>query len=260
MLSEFLAGARCMFQGFSFLNLPGIRRYVLIPLLINTILFVGALFWAADRFAHWLDSLAAYLPHWLAWLTWLLWPVFAATVAILLFYSFTLIANLLGAPFNSFLSANIETRLSGRAPDSGRSLWQEIAVSVRDEFRRLIYILWRTLLIGVLALLLLFVPVANIAVPALWFLFTAWMLAAQYSDYPLANRGVEFSAQRALLNSRKARLLGFGCATTLCTLIPVVNFVVMPAAVAGATLLWLPEGSNVQPLQPSNSETATSGN
>ncbi|MGH8370591.1 MAG: sulfate transporter CysZ, partial [Gammaproteobacteria bacterium] len=242
MLSEFMFGARSLFRGFSLLMLPGVRRYVLIPLVINTILFAGALIWSARRFGHWLDSLSVSLPHWLAWLTLLLWPLFAASIAILLFYSFTLVANLLGAPFNSFLSAHIETRLAGRAPDSGRSVWQEIVTSLRDEIRRLIYILWRTLLVGVLTVMLLFVPVANIAVPALWFLFTAWMLATQYSDYPLANRGLDFSAQRGLLHKRRARLLGFGSAATLCTLIPVVNFVVMPAAVAGATLVWLPDG------------------
>lgn len=251
MLSEFMAGARCMFRGFGFLPLPGIRRYVLIPLFINTVLFAGALVWSARRFAHWLDSLSAHLPHWLAWLTLLLWPVFAASVALILFYSFTLVANLLGAPFNSFLSARVETRLTGRTPDSGRSLWQEIVTTLRDEVRRLIYILWRTLLIGILVLLLLFVPVANIAVPVLWFLFTAWMLAAQYSDYPLANRGVEFSVQRDMLNRQRARLLGFGSAATLCTLIPVVNFVVMPAAVAGATLLWLPTAPGQTSLETS---------
>lgn len=242
MLTEFAIGARCMFRGFTFLTQSGIRRYVVIPLIINTLLFAAALVWAGQRFAAWLDSLSAYLPHWLAWLTLLLWPLFAATVAIALFYSFTLIANLLGAPFNSFLSANIETRLTGRAPDSGRTLWQEIVTSVRDEIRRLIYILWRSILVGILAVMLLFVPVVNSAVPFLWFFFTAWMLAAQYSDYPLANRGVNFEAQRSLLTTRRARLLGFGSAVTVCTLIPVVNFVVMPAAVAGATLLWLPEG------------------
>lgn len=246
MLSDFAAGARSLFQGFALLTAPGVKRYVLIPLVINTLLFASALVWAARRFGHWLDSLSASLPHWLAWLTLLLWPVFAAGVGLVLFYSFTLIANLLGAPFNSFLSARIETRLTDQAPDSGRGLWREIVTSLRDEVRRLGYILWRTLLVGVLGLLLLFVPVANYAVPLLWFLFTAWMLAAQYSDYPLSNRGLDFQAQRGVLGKRRARLLGFGCAATLCTLIPVVNFVVMPAAVAGATLLWLPDRSVLQ--------------
>lgn len=244
MLAEFMLGARCMLRGFRFLTLPGVRRYVLIPLVINTVLFVGALVWAAQRFAHWLGWLDQLLPHWLAWITLLLWPVFAATVALLLFYSFTLVANLLGAPFNSFLSANVEIRLTGRKPESGRTLWQEIVVSLRDELRRLIYILWRSLLVGVLALMLLFVPLVNSVVPFLWFFFTAWMLAAQYSDYPLANRGLEFARQKEILGTQKARLLGFGSAATLCTLVPVLNFVVMPAAVAGATLLWLPPRSD----------------
>lgn len=255
-----MAGARSLFRGFSLLTLPGVRRYVVIPLIINALLFAAALVWSVRRFAHWLDSFSMHLPHWLAWLTLLLWPVFAAAVAIVLFYSFTLVANLLGAPFNSFLSARIESHFTGRMPDSGLSLWQEIVTSLRDEVRRLLYILWRTLLVGVLGVLLLFIPVANSAVPILWFLFTAWMLATQYSDYPLANRGLDFPAQRSLLRTQRARLLGFGSAATLCTLIPIVNFVVMPAAVAGATLLWLPSSENAHPAKTRNPGLASSGN
>ena len=245
-----MLGARCMIRGFRFLTLPGIRRYVLMPLVINTVLFAAALVWATQQFAHWLDWLDTLLPHWLAWLTLLFWPVFAAGIVLVLFYSFTLVANLLGAPFNAFLSANVETRLTGRKPESGRTLWQEIVVSVRDELRRLLYILWRSILVGILALLLLFIPLVNAAVPFLWFFFTAWMLAAQYSDYPLANRGVDFGGQKELLRAQKARLLGFGSAATLCTLVPVLNFVVMPAAVAGATLLWSPPRDSAPPAGP----------
>jgi CysZ protein len=94
------------------------------------------------------------------------------------------------------------------------------------------------LLIGGLGLLLLLVPLFNILTPLLWFAFTAWMLAIQYSDYPLSNRGVDFRAQRLLLKQQRSCLLGFGSATAFCSLIPVVNFIIMPVAVAGATLLW----------------------
>jgi CysZ protein len=149
------------------------------------------------------------------------------------------VANLIGAPFNSFLSARIEALVTGRRPESGRSLARDIAISLRDELRRILYILWRTLLIAVLGLLLLFVPLFNVLTPALWFVFVTWMLAVQYSDYPLSNHGVDFNAQRPLLKQRRSRLLGFGAATAFCSLIPVVNFIIMPAAVAGATLLWV---------------------
>ncbi|MHB8424753.1 MAG: EI24 domain-containing protein [Gammaproteobacteria bacterium] len=101
------------------------------------------------------------------------------------------------------------------------------------------YIQWRAILIGVLGLLLLFVPLFDMLTPLLWFAFTTWMLAIQYSDYPLSNRRVGFAVQRPLLKQQRARLLGFGIAAALCTLIPLVNFIIMPAAVAGATLLWV---------------------
>ena len=247
MSEEFFAGIRCLFRGFGFLTRAGLKRYVAIPLLINSVLFMAAIVYAVDRVDAWLRYVSAGLPVWLTWIFPLLWLLFAATTALALFYGFTLVVNLIGAPFNSFLSAHVELLATGHAPHSSRGLWQDIVISLRDEVRRLVYVLWRTLLVGLLGLLLLFVPLLNMVVPLLWFLFTAWMLAIQYSDYPLSNHGVAFAAQRLLLRARRARLLGFGAATALCTLIPVVNFMVMPAAVAGVTLLWSEAGRRGPP-------------
>jgi CysZ protein len=242
MFEEFIHGAGCVFRGFGLLSRPGVMRYVLIPLLINIILFACAIVFAGDYFKVWLQHLTAGLPAWLGWLTPMLWLVFASAAVIVLFYTFTLVANLIGAPFNGFLSARIEYLTTGKQPDSGRDLMGDIAIGLRDELRRILYIIWRALLIGALGLLLLFVPLFNILTPLVWFLFSAWMLALQYSDYPLSNHGIDFASQRALLKHRRSRLLGFGTATTLCTLIPGLNFIIMPAAVAGATLLWSEAG------------------
>ncbi|MHB8403923.1 MAG: sulfate transporter CysZ [Gammaproteobacteria bacterium] len=239
MLGEFAGGARCLFRGFGFLLRPGVKRHVIIPLLINIGLFACAIALAAARFGTWLHHWTAGMPAWLIWLASLLWLIFAFSAMVVLFYAFTLVANLLAAPFNSFLAARVEALVTGQQPDSGRSLVGDILISLRDELRRILYILWRALLIGVLGLLLLFVPLFSILTPLLWFVFTAWMLAMQYSDYPLSNHGVNFTAQRPLLTRQRNRLFGFGAATALCTLIPVVNFIIMPAAVAGATLLWM---------------------
>ena len=239
MLEEIIHGSGCLFRGFGFLLRPGIKRYVIIPLIINVVLFGCAIAVAINYFNIWLQHLSAMLPSWLNWLPSLLWPIFALATLVVLFYAFTLVANIIGAPFNSFLSARVEILVASKKPDSGRSLVGDIVISLRDELRRILYILWRALLIGILGLLLFFIPLFNILTPLLWLLFTAWMLAMQYSDYPLSNRGVDFSAQRPLLKQQRNRLFGFGAATTLCTLIPVVNFIIMPAAVAGATLLWM---------------------
>jgi hypothetical protein len=45
------------------------------------------------------------------------------------------------------------------------------------------------------------------------------------------------SSHAAFLGARRARTLGFGVATYLLFLVPFLAIVVMPAAVAGATLL-----------------------
>ena len=85
------------------------------------------------------------------------------------------------------------------------------------------------------------IPAVNMAAPPLWILFGAWMLALEYADYPLSNRGLSFRDQRRLLRRHWPLALGFGSVVLLLTLIPLVNFLAMPAAVIGATLMWTQE-------------------
>ncbi|MGH8397768.1 MAG: sulfate transporter CysZ [Gammaproteobacteria bacterium] len=246
MFEQFAHGARCLFSGFTWLTRPGVKRHVLIPLIINSALFIAAIAIGAHYFGAWLHHLTAGLPIWLVWLASLLWLIFAAAAVVALFYGFTLVANIIGAPFDLFLSMRVEALLTGKRPETGRSLVADIGVALRGQVQRLVYILWRTLLIGILGLLLLFVPLFGVVTPLLWFLFTAWTLAILYSDFPLGNRGVTFASQRQLFRQHRARLFGFGAATALCTMIPVVNFIIMPVAVIGATIMWV----ELQPRNP----------
>ena len=81
----------------------------------------------------------------------------------------------------------------------------------------------------------------NLAAPVLWFLYTAWILVLEYSDYPMGNHGLKFREMRARLRKRRVLGLGFGAATAGLTMIPVLNFIAMPSAVAGATAMWVGE-------------------
>jgi CysZ protein len=83
------------------------------------------------------------------------------------------------------------------------------------------------------------VPVLNIVAPLLWLLFSSWMLAIDYHDYPMGNHQILFPQQRQILKKKRSLALGFGLATLGATMIPVINFIVIPAAVAGATALYL---------------------
>ena len=83
------------------------------------------------------------------------------------------------------------------------------------------------------------IPVINSISHFLWAIFSAWMLALQYTDYPLGNCGYSFSKIRYTLSNFTILSLGFGGSATLATMIPILNFLVMPVSVAGATIMTI---------------------
>ena len=231
------AGFTHFFSGLRLIMQPGLRRFVLIPLGINIVIFAGLLWLAAGQFEALMEWLLPALPGWLAWLVTLLWLLFGALAALLVFFSFTLVANLIGAPFNGLL---VEKHLTGQPLPEGSGLaaaLKEAPGAIMDELGKLLYFaLW-----AVPLLLLSLVPVVNVVAPFLWLLFTAWMMAVEYGDFPLGNHGMKGREIRATLRGKRLLSLGFGGTTLVATMIPVFNFLVMPTAVAGATAMWVRE-------------------
>ena len=219
----------CLAEAFAWLIRPGIRRFILLPLAVNITLF------AAGSYAafHYSDALVeSLLPGWLAWLHWLLYPLLAVALLILTYYSFSLMANLIAAPFNSLLAAAVEKAERGDPSPPATPLWRDIFMSLIQELHKLLYFL--ALALPTLILALILPPFA----PVLWFLYTAWCAALQYLDYPMANNAVPFRAQRARLRQNRADTLACGGAISLLTTIPVLNLVAMPVGVIAATLYW----------------------
>ncbi|MGA7800924.1 MAG: sulfate transporter CysZ [Gammaproteobacteria bacterium] len=243
-MKDALTGAGCLLEGWRLIRRPGLRRYVVAPLAINAVLFAGATALLAVWFDELINHLLGYLPGWLDWLRYFLWPLFAVGALIGVFYTFSLAANIIAAPFNGLLAEAVERQLTGAGPAEGGwlALLKEVLPGLASELRKLGYFaLW-----AIPLLIVSFIPLINLAAPFLWALFSAWMLALEYADYPMANHGLLFAVQRERLRRRRLLALGFGGATLALTLIPVVNFVAMPVAVAGATVMWVKElrGSN----------------
>ena len=237
-MRDLFAGPRYLMEGFSLLRKPGLRRFVILPLLVNVILFGGLIWWAYG----WVDVAAAYLtgklPDWLHWLSYIVVPVFVVTSLVVIFYAFSILANLIAAPFNGLLAEAVECHLTGKTLEGDwRQVLRDILPSVYSELRKLLYFLLRALPL----LICLLIPLVNVVASVLWILFSAWMMTVQYIDYPMANHRLFFKDQRARLRKRPLLAWGFGGVVMLCTMIPVVNFFVMPAAVAGATSIWVRE-------------------
>lgn len=236
-MKDLVSAAGYVFSGFHLILRPGVRRYVIIPLLINVLLFAGVIAVGADLLDNFIHSLAAHFSLG-PWISWLLWPLFVVIALVVVFFLFTIVANLVGAPFNGFLAEAVERSLTGSVPGTATSLAdlpREILDAIRSEFRKSLYFLVRAL-----PLLLLFViPFVQVIAPLVWFMFGAWMLAIEYMDFPMGNAGMLFPDIRAMLARRRALAVGFGGAVMILTLIPVVNFIAMPVAVAAATRLWV---------------------
>jgi CysZ protein len=229
-----VSGAIYFVRGIRLIFAPGVRAYVVVPLLVNVLLFSAIIYFGAGQFRELLDWL---LPDWLDWLAYLLLPLFFLIAVIIVFFTFSLVGNLVAAPFNGLLAEAVECHITGAPPPAAgwKKMMADLGRTMVSELRKLVYIvLW-----GVPVLLLFAIPGLNLAAPVIWMLFGAWMLAISYLDYPMGNHGLTFPEQRQQLGQRRYLALGFGGAAMFALAIPLVNFLVIPAAVAGATILWV---------------------
>ncbi|OEC35736.1 CysZ protein [Pseudomonas cuatrocienegasensis] len=240
MPAPVLTGPQYLGEGLKLVLSPGLRLFVLLPLTINLVLFIGIISVAMQQFGGWVDTFMPTLPTWLAFLEYLLWPLFVVLVLLMVFFTFTLLATIIAAPFNGFLAEKVETVVRGEdvsPPFSWRELIAMVPRTLGREMRKLGYFLPRAL--GLL--ILSFIPVVNLIAAPLWVLFGIWMMAIQYIDYPADNNKMSWQDMLAWLREKRWQSLGFGGATYLALLVPGLNVLMMPAAVAGATLFWVRE-------------------
>ncbi len=230
-----LTGPGFFVQGLRTIFDSTLRWFVLWPILINSVVFIGLAYWAISWFYEWQSAIVAGLPSWLSFLEYLLIPLFAIGVALMFFFMFTVVGNFIAAPFNAILSEKIQLREGVELPGMQLKDWFAILPkSMAREFRKLCYYLPRAIVL----LALSFIPVINLAIPVLWFLFNGWMMALQYCDYAADNRQVPFKTMVACLKAHNPQSWTMGATISLVMSIPFVNLVIMPAAVAGATLFW----------------------
>ena len=231
-------GVHYFSEGWRLVRLPGIRRFVIIPLLVNILLLGGAFVWLFYQLGSWIPQLMAHIPDWLQWLSYLLWPLSVISIVLVFSYFFSTIANWIAAPFCCLLAEQLEGRLTGKPlPDSGwMAMLKDVPRIMKRELQKLGYYLPRAL--GLL--LLYFIPgFGQTVAPVLWFLFSAWMLSVQYCDYPFDNHKVSFQQMRSALRRHKSANMQFGALVSLFTMIPILNLAIMPVAVCGATAMWV---------------------
>ena len=156
-----------------------------------------------------------------------------AVAVLVVIYAFTAITLVVGQPFYELIWRHVERRL-GNAPESSATFWQAFWRGVGSGLRLLV----PTVLVGLLLFVLGFVPlVGQILVPITGALIGGWFLTRELTGLAFDARDLSFRERGAALKGRRASTVGFGAATYVMFLVPLGAVIMMPAAVAGATLL-----------------------
>lgn len=144
--------------------------------------------------------------------------------------TFTGLTLAVGDPFYERIWAEVERMLGGDAPTEGVGWWR----GAKDG----VVLIGLGLLTTICVFLIGLLPLVGAVVGSVTGLLVAGrLLAGELISRPLEARGMDRAAQARLLRGHRGTVLGFGVAVQACFLIPLGGILVMPAAVAGATML-----------------------
>ncbi len=233
-------GAGYLTRGARMLSHPKLRLFVIIPLMVNILIFGSLIGIGFGYLSAMMESLLLAIPDWLGFIEWILWPLIGITVSLITGYLFTAVALIIASPFNALLAEKAEELVTGRPVDALEGLGAALLALPRSMLRELSKLLYYVPM-AIFVLVVSFIPGINAVAPVLWLLLGAWMMSIQFVDYPMDNHQLSFADVKEAVRSRRLSTMGFGGLVALCTAIPIVNFFVVPAAVVGATLLWCEE-------------------
>ncbi len=234
-----MAGARIFASGFGIMRrnarlwLLGAVPAVIAALLMATLIgffvyWVGDLVaWATPFADDWSDDGRQNLRVAIS----LVLVIAFAGVGIITFSALTL---LIGGPFYEYIAEKIEDQLGVHVPDYHASWTRMFVRGLRDSILLVTISILCTLPLFCLG----FVPlIGQTVIPVLAISVGGWILAVELVGVPFHRRGLRLGDRHRALKTRRALTLGFGVPAYLICAIPFAAIVVMPAAVAGGTLL-----------------------
>jgi CysZ protein len=237
-----------MLEGLQILWRRDIRWLVIIPLLINMVLFASATGFAANWLQNWITTITTSVPDWLQWLAWIIWFLFSILALAIYAFTFTILANLIGSPFygviaQRVIAAEVGDNQSNVSNESGllSGAWNSLA----RELQLIGYFLPRTVVVGIVTLLLSVIPALNLLAPILAASWAAWCLCLQYLDYAADSENTTFADLRNKVSASRLSSMGFGFTAMIASAVPLLNLLMLPASVVAGSLLWCRQHRNI---------------
>jgi CysZ protein len=234
---------------------PELARYWAPPIVLAALAMVGAVWVVFEHRDAWFEALWPATQAGDGWLAAVVHGArsFVRFVATLLAAGIAFVlalfaSQLVAAPFHEALSHAVEALRRNDSPEATSlgELLRDAARSVQLVAIKLaIYVAWML----PLWLVGLFVPVIGpVAQAVLGFALTVAFLALDHVDWAAARHGLSVSERLRLLRTHPGPLFAFGLCVWCFLFIPLVNLFLIPAAVAGGTLLFIDLGLGARNL------------
>jgi CysZ protein len=218
---------------------PRLWDYVLIPVILNLLVGIGlyaGLFFAGLGV---IDDMVARLPQWLMLIEVVLQAILVVLLLIIIGFVLLRFGVVLGSPWYSRLSEQLEAMRLGTHPESAPLSVQTVAAALWDAL--LFEVKKVLLLVGLGAPLLLldfFPPVGPILGTAGLTLLAATIIFLDFLDPPLSRRVRSFRARLGYLWRGLPSSASFSLVCLALVSIPLVNLLAIPVCVGGGTLFF----------------------
>ncbi|HZM83660.1 MAG TPA: EI24 domain-containing protein [Candidatus Limnocylindrales bacterium] len=238
-MKDFFEGVKLLGQGLKRVGTHPKRLFLgLIPaflsLVLFTILFAVLIIFLGDI----IDVATWYARDWSSALRGMVEVLTGVAIlgiaGLLAILSYTAVTLAIGDPFYEAIAESIEDELGGVPDEVNTPFFAAMMRSLRDSGRLIL----TTLVIAIPLFVVGLIPVIGQVVgPVLGALVGGWFLSVEVTGVAFYRRGLGLKERRRLLRTQRKTAIGFGVAIFLCFLIPLGGVLIMPAAVAGGTLL-----------------------
>ncbi len=240
MKPALFVGGMYPFRALSLLRrTPRLWRNIWIPLVVNAVVGVTVYVGLLLAGLRGIDAFVAWLPAWAAFLGVLLRVLLIIMLLIAVGFLLLQFGVVLGSPWYSRLSEQIEQMMAGEVPligESGVAGWgREIGRALSFEIKKLLLMA----VVGLPLLLLNFVPVAGpVLASAGGIVLATVIVCLDFFDPTLERRRLSFRAKLAVIRRSLPASAGFGLVCLGLVSIPLLNLLAIPLCVAAGTLFF----------------------
>jgi len=218
---------------------------MIINLLIYGSVFILSYSWFTGSIDSWLGIEGTEAGFWLKFLHTALLILGFILLLFFCYLLFTILGNVITAPFNEEISQRVEEIVTGTKEAHKMGFWEDAYISIKGEVQKLAFYLIILLLIFSLNL----IPVAgSVIATVLGVIFSSFYNALDFLDYPMTRKKMRFRDKLKVTRKGKLVTYGFGFTAFLLLFLPVINVFMKPILVVPGTRLFYEKGYSSEEL------------